>query len=102
MAKLLRMALSDGTDAGLLTFHCPGCEYGHAFRIAPNPKYPSDPVWAWNGSMDRPTFTPSLVVDVRGEKPIRCHLFCRDGQLQFLNDCTHKLAGQTVAMLEEI
>jgi hypothetical protein len=29
----------------------------------------------------------------------RCHLFIRDGALQFLSDCTHKLAGQTVDMV---
>ena len=102
MAKLSRANFQDGTDSGLLTFHCPGCGYGHAFRVAPNPKHPSDPVWDWNGSMDNPTFSPSLLVNIRGESPSpRCHLFCRDGKLQFLGDCTHDLAGQTVEMPEE-
>jgi hypothetical protein len=28
----------------------------------------------------------------------RCHIFVRDGKIQFLNDCTHELAGKTVPM----
>lgn len=27
-----------------------------------------------------------------------CHSFITDGQIQFLNDCTHPLAGQTVPL----
>ncbi len=27
-----------------------------------------------------------------------CHSFVTDGQIQFLGDCTHKLAGQTVPL----
>ncbi len=46
--------------------------------------------WGWNGSKDSPTFTPSL--NVVGY----CHSLVRDGMIQFLSDCTHKLAGQTV------
>ena len=26
----------------------------------------------------------------------RCHSFVTDGRIQFLSDCTHALAGQTV------
>jgi hypothetical protein len=29
-------------------------------------------------------------------KPSICHSFVTDGRIQFLNDCTHSLAGQTV------
>jgi hypothetical protein len=27
-----------------------------------------------------------------------CHSFVTDGKIQFLSDCTHALAGQTVAL----
>jgi len=27
-----------------------------------------------------------------------CHSFITDGQIKFLGDCTHELAGQTVAL----
>jgi hypothetical protein len=29
-----------------------------------------------------------------------CHLFLTDGRLQYLGDCTHALAGQTVPLPE--
>ena len=29
-----------------------------------------------------------------------CHSFVTDGRIQFLGDCTHKLAGQTVNIPE--
>jgi hypothetical protein len=33
--------------------------------------------------------------DGEGGKDV-CHSFVRDGQIQFLGDCTHALKGQTV------
>ena len=71
-----------------LVFWCPGCDEPHMPPIeGSNP-------WTWNGSRDLPTLSPSiLVTDHAGS---RCHSFLRDGRLEFLNDCTHKLAGQTV------
>lgn len=78
-------------------FHCPGCECGHMVRVAGE-----QPVWGWNGSMDAPTFTPSILVN-RGSLnpgvPV-CHSFVTLGKIQFLPDSTHKLAGQTVEIPE--
>lgn len=28
----------------------------------------------------------------------RCHMYIREGKIQFLSDCSHALAGQTVEM----
>ena len=70
----------------LYVFHCPGCEYGHQFEV---------PGWGWNGSFDKPTFTPSLLVN-KDFPEMLCHLYMTDGRIQFLQDCHHKLAGQTV------
>ena len=28
----------------------------------------------------------------------RCHSFVREGRIEFLSDCTHALAGQTVEL----
>jgi len=70
-------------------FDCPGCGEPHAFTAA----------WTWNGSTERPTFSPSLLVNA--ERPERrCHLFVRDGHIEFLPDCHHPLAGQTVEMVD--
>ena len=55
------------------------------------------PLWYWNGSLDKPTFNPSIVMcpdDVHW----RCHSFVREGMIQFLSDCYHKLASQTVEL----
>lgn len=52
---------------------------------------------------DAPTVQPSLLTYwSKGpeHREQRCHLFIVKGQLQFLADCTHKLAGQTVDMVE--
>ena len=68
-------------------FHCPGCQHAHV----------CDKRWTFNGDMDKPTFTPSLLN--RTDKT-RCHLFVTDGKIRFLNDCTHQLAGQTVDLPE--
>lgn len=95
----------------ILAFYCPGCKKRHHINDAPAPGTPSSPVWAWNGSVDRPTFTPSLLIrwpanpeageefkEWRTERV--CHSFITDGQIQFLSDCTHDLAGQTVSIPE--
>jgi hypothetical protein len=80
-------------------FWCPGCGCMHWIPTA------GEKGWTWNGSKDVPTVTPSLRrttpdhnVDGEALPPHCCHLFVREGQLQFLADCTHALAGQTVSM----
>lgn len=72
-------------------FFCPGCYCSHAFTVGGT----EHPRWEWNGSLDSPTFSPSLFYT-----QIVCHSFVRDGRIQFLGDCTHKLAGKTVDIPE--
>ena len=50
--------------------------------------------WQFNGDVERPTFTPS-VLERYGDSEVN-HYFVTDGRIQFLADCTHELAGQTV------
>ena len=80
-------------------FDCPGCKLSHSVfyeRPAESPR----PIWTWNGSLEKPTFSPS--VNVRWHKtnhpPTICHSFVRDGNIEFLYDCTHELAGKTVPL----
>jgi len=83
-------------SGAMILFECPGCEYSHGVHVEPEGKYP---VWKWNGSLDRPTFYPSILVRSNVGDPPRdtvCHSFVTDGRIQFLGDCTHALAGQTV------
>lgn len=75
----------------LYVFHCPACQYGHPFEV----NAPNGQGWTWNGSLELPTFTPSLLVHGSETTP-KCHSFVADGRIQFLADCTHGMAGQTV------
>jgi hypothetical protein len=84
MAEKLRSMTVDGVEC--YVFHCPGCKFGHRFEVG-------NGRWTFNGDLERPTFTPSLV-SITNE-PI-CHLFMRDGKIEFLSDSKHELAGQTV------
>lgn len=97
-------------EGGLVYFRCPGCKTGHQVRVEGD----GSPKWGFNGDGDRPTFTPSILVrtghfvelhgkhcDKSGDPEwpcdcVCCHSFVTDGRIQFLSDCTHELAGQTV------
>lgn len=86
---------------GYLSFFCPGCKTHHTVTVSE--KNVSGAGWHWNGSLEKPTLSPSVLVrwDFGEErKPRVCHSFVRDGKIQFLNDCTHSLAGQTVDLPE--
>jgi hypothetical protein len=87
----------DGKGRNNLIFFCPGCGYYHSFRVS-NGGDESIPVWEWNGSMDKPTFSPSLMVN-RGTDS-QCHSFVRNGQIQYLDDCWHSLKNTTVEIPE--
>lgn len=87
-------------------FWCPGCEDLHMV---------SD-VWQITGAGETLTIEPSILVyerqklineDLEWEALLspenitnapRCHSFVRNGHIEFLSDCTHKLVGQTVAI----
>lgn len=73
----------------MYAFHCPGCECGHGIPVA-GPR-----AWGWNGSVDKPTFTPSILVNRGSANPTVpvCHSYVTDGKINFLADCTHKLRG---------
>lgn len=86
---------------GLLRMYCPGCRCSHQVPVDTG-----SGDWTWNGSLTAPTLSPSLLVlshftydenDNMAKTP-RCHSFVRNGQWQFLGDCTHDLAGQTVVI----
>jgi len=103
MPKMIR-------DHNRLRFMCPGCKTTH--EVTP----PDQPMgWQFNGDFNYPTLHPSVLVTgylmptdeehaaiMRGEpyerKPMRCHSFVRAGDIEFLNDCSHELAGKTVAL----
>lgn len=98
-------AILDEHDNGAASvlFDCPGCGMLHApvVRVGNGPERPC---WGWNGSLNAPTFTPSILVTCESYGPenkrVVCHSFVTDGRIRFLDDCTHDLAGQTVDLQE--
>lgn len=51
--------------------------------------------WTWNGSTEAPTLRPSVLTQAHN---FRCHSWINDGNAQFLDDCSHEMAGTTVAL----
>lgn len=101
-------------EGGRIAFWCPGCEEMHEVSVdGPGA------VWGWDRNVDLPTFTPSILItgghymsgwtgpncwctyNATHKPPApfkcqRCHTFVTAGRIQFLSDCSHALAGQTV------
>jgi hypothetical protein len=100
---------SDG-QSQTLWFWCPGCDDLHRITVnSPNG-------WEWDGNEEAPTISPSILVrGVQWSQDVRfyrvghasvptggetvCHSFIRAGRWEFLGDCTHAAAGQTVPMV---
>ncbi len=95
-------------------FHCPGCGHLHSYTVGGylpgeiealkernGGKLPDQmpPRWTFNGNLERPTFTASLLINKDHPKS-RCHLFVTDGQIVYQQDCHHDLRGKTVAMVD--
>jgi hypothetical protein len=89
---------------------CPACQLAHRFEIlgedGSHPDRPQGDYWTWDGNLKAPTFSPSMLVrwtaaatDTEPAVEHRCHSFLRAGRWEFLADCTHALAGQTVDMV---
>ncbi len=73
-------------------YFCPGCKREHS--VPPER-------WNWNGSIDSPTLSPSVLhfyTRPSGERVTTCHYFVRDGKIEFCSDSKHELAGQTVEL----
>lgn len=53
--------------------------------------------WTWNGNVDTPTLRPSVLTTGHN---FRCHSWINDGKAQFLSDCSHEFAGQTLDLYD--
>ena len=95
----------DEMAKGVIAIFCPGCNEVHC--IYTQMPLGNIGVWGFNNDFEKPTFTPSLLIRTGSHAfpgyeddpdcpPTTCHTFITDGKIQFLNDCTHELAGQTV------
>ena len=92
------MKLKKGKEKGDYDyiFFCPGCNAEHGFWIVGNT------VWGFNGNMDKPTVSPSILhkVPLFDNTMHICHSYIIGGMIEYLSDCTHKLAGQTIELPE--
>lgn len=100
-------------EGGLLGYWCQGCEELHQVNSG----------WAFDGNVTAATFSPSVLVrsghfasswstgdpcwcTYNAEHPNRpstfkcrrCHTLIRGGMVEFLGDCSHALAGQTLPL----
>jgi hypothetical protein len=110
------MARAVLADDGRLLFWCPGCNEHHGVPVAMGDVRG----WSWNASTMRPTLSPSILVrftvagtdrvpsrQYDGQYPCKtsegiCHSFVREGMIEYLGDCTHALAGQTVELPDDV
>ena len=82
---------------GHYVFSCPGCRAGHKINTDPAN---GPPCHTLTGPPEKPTIRASVFANPDGkpEQGPKCHSFVTDGQIQYLGDCTHELAGQTVPL----
>lgn len=86
--KLKIVSISENT----VQYHilCPGCDQEHMFN---------NKRWTCNNDVNKPTISPSLLLTgTRFNGPFICHSFITNGNIQYLDDCTHFLKGQTVTL----
>ena len=116
---MARVGVLRTIEGGRVGFHCPGCNEAHVIAVDRARPQRNGAVWGFNGDYERPTFTPSVLMRRTDYEPAVtaenidewrrapwpqspvervCHSFVTDGQIQFLGDCTHALAGQTVPL----
>jgi hypothetical protein len=91
------LSAEDRNGVRSLLWWCPGCKMPHSVPVN-GPRG-----WTWDGNLERPTLSPSVLIRMPSGAPPKqriCHSFVRDGRMDFLSDCTHKLAGQTVELEE--
>lgn len=96
-----------------LIYWCDGCDCHHSIRWGVG----DGPRWTWNSEVNKPTFSPSVLYKremwvppvtpsnleewkknpwPQEKQMFICHTFITDGMVQYLDDCSHHLKGQTV------
>ena len=80
-----------------IAFYCRGCHARHSVKSSG-----AGLGWEFNGDTIKPTITPSIMVNRARKNKLNhvCHSFVTDGKIQYLSDCTHRFAGQTVDLPE--
>lgn len=91
MSKIAESSFVDEKGHVLLYFHCPGCNTTHTLNST----------WEYNGDPNNPTIRPSILVTWNHiDEQFRCHSYITDGNIEYMKDSTHSLAGKTVPLPE--
>ena len=92
-------------------YWCPACKIHHVI----------DDKWTYTGTEEKPTVRASVKAHwvktpdpmprdeddklilgkdgrIKGAEDMVCHHFITDGEIKYLNDCTHEFAGKTLPM----
>lgn len=93
--RVVHTVSNPGQHGAKFLIFCPGCNCCHGWNDG----------WTFDGNLDSPSVSPSLLVShlpnkINDEIVYNgiCHSFIRNGNIEFLSDCTHKLASQTVKL----
>jgi hypothetical protein len=93
--RVVHTVSNPGQNSAKYLIFCPGCSCCHGWNDR----------WGFDGNLDSPTVSPSLLVthlpNYENNQLMHngvCHSFIRNGNISFLSDSTHKLAGQTVKL----
>lgn len=86
---------------GQILHFCPACDDLHPFAV--DKPFRNGSRWTFDGNPENPTFAPSMNIRTgpynggkkQGKTDV-CHYFLKEGRIQYLDDCTHALRGQTV------
>lgn len=72
---------------------CPACDGAKRLPIEG-----SRPSWEWNGNLEKPTLTPSIL-QIETQTAPRCHSYLTEGVWNYLSDCTHDMPDRQVPMV---
>ncbi len=86
---------------GGISHFCPAC--GEMHTLAVEKPQDNGAKWAWNQNVTTPTFHPSVNISHGPDAELKiaafcCHYWLKNGEIQYLNDCTHALKGVTVRL----
>ena len=78
-------------------YTCPGCKHEHTVPAKR---------WNWNGSVDKPTLSPSVrhfytKISPETGKSIEvttCHNHVKNGVIEYCGDCQHSFSGTKVEL----
>lgn len=100
MKSMLIQVDDHGIIYQALKFVCPGCATSPSgatgLHILPVNTEETSPSWDFDGNLDAPTITPSILTRTGRDNAFVCHSFLKNGIFEFLNDCTHELVGKKV------